>query len=280
MEDWYADWQNLEHPKHFDFRSTLDSPNLVRNYESFNDVRLLNERLDSGRDLVLLEVGCGTGEFYRYLRIRYPKVRYVGADISKPALERAREKYPEARFFLTAPDVKVQCLPEMMSLGRLPEIVYAKDVVHHQTRPFEFVRDLIECALEATIFRCRTRDVGKTELDPEVSCQYHYSGWMPYIVMNLEELINSIRSDASAAEIVVYRNHVVLGGQHNRYLPKDCYLKETGTAETAVGVFKRMDHPGRVSIEDRGDQNPHYTLGHKIKRALRRARRMLPRPLI
>lgn len=153
--------------------------------------------------------------------------------------------------------------------------MYAKDVVHHQLKPLGFVSDLIKVASEAVTFRCRTRDIGLTEWDPERSCQYHYDGWMPYIVTNLDELIDHIKSEAPRAEIVVYRNHIILGGQYNRYLPKDCYLKETGTAETAVGVFLSSESPGKITVQDRLDQNPRYTLdyklGHALKRAIRRS---------
>lgn len=61
--------------------------------------------------------------------------------------------------------------------------------------------------------RCRTREVGPTENDPELSCQYHYGGWMPYIVTNLDELLQHVRGLAPQSEIVVYRNHMILGGK-------------------------------------------------------------------
>ena len=267
---WYVDWQNPDHARHLDFRHSLDDRNLVRNYEAYNDVRLLKERLDPGRPLVLLEVGCATGEFYRYLRFQYPNVTYYGLDISEPAITRAKEKYPKANFFVTRPEVKISDILKELSLPEAPEVVYAKDVILHQTRPFEFLSDLVKIAAEALVIRCRTRDVGETELDPELSCQYHYDGWMPYIVMNLDELIAHIRKEAWQSEVVVYRNHVVLGGQNNRYLPKECYLKATGTAETAIGVFKKTDNAGKLVIEDHPDMNPKYTLDYRLKRYVRR----------
>ncbi len=271
VRKWYLDWQSAEHVELFDGRASLSSANLLRCYEAFNDVRILNERLDLNRELSLLEVGCATGEFYRYLRIRYPQVRYFGADISKPAIERAKEKYPQGPFFLVDPEAEVTTLAEKIGLRRAPAIVYAKDVVQHQTDPFGFVSELVRAASEMAVFRCRTRDRGKTVLDPEQSCQYHYGGWMPYIVLNLDELIEHIKGEWPRSEILVYRNHMVLGGQHNRYLPKDCYLREAGTAETAVGVFLRTDRPGYVSVTDRLDQNPRYTLDHLVRAGVRKA---------
>lgn len=55
--------------------------------------------------------------------------------------------------------------------------------------------------------------MGKTVLDPEQSCQYHYGGWMPYIVLNLDELIEHIKGEWPRSEILVCRNHMVLGGR-------------------------------------------------------------------
>jgi SAM-dependent methyltransferase len=272
---WYADWQHATHARHFDGRHDLDGKNLVRNYESLNDVRLLNERVERSRPLTLVEVGCATGEFYRYLRSRYPHVAYWGLDISEPAIGWARAKYPAARFFVTRPDARLpQVLPEL-GLAGAPDVVYAKDVLHHQTKPFEFLADVLSAAGEAAIIRCRTRDVGATELDPEKSCQYHYGGWMPYIVINLPELVGYASDAAPGAEIVVLRHHMVLGGQHGRFLTKECYLPETGTAETAIGVFKKTATPGRVTIEDRAAVVPRYTVGYRLRRGLGRLIRVL-----
>ncbi len=271
LDEWYADWQNAEHARRFDGRSALSDKNLARNYDSFNDVRLLVERLDPTRDLRLLEVGCATGEFFRYLRVRYPGIQYCGIDVSRSAVARAKEKYQTARFFVTDRDTTI--MDALLGLGVAGrwEVVYSKDVVHHQTRPLEFVSQLLAVTSEMLIMRVRTRDLGQTVTDPELSCQYHYKGWMPYIVINMQELLDHIRHTERGCEVVAYRNHMVLGGQHNRYLPKECYLAETGTAETAVGVFLKTDRPGRVVVEDRRDQDVRYPLGYRLKQLAARA---------
>ena len=63
---------------------------------------------------------------------------------------------------------------------------------------------------------------------------------------------------------------MILGGRNDRFLPKECYLPETRTAETAVGVFKKTASPGRVTIEDRPDGNPRYTMRYQLRRGLHR----------
>src|SRR5437867_4995435 len=131
VDRWYADWQSGDHVKHFDYRHALSATNLVRNYESLNDVRLLNERIERSCPLSLLEVGCATGEFYRYLRLTRPTARYVGIDVSRPAIARAREKYPVATFLTVDADARIG---DALATGGAPpthDVVYTKDVVHH-----------------------------------------------------------------------------------------------------------------------------------------------------
>lgn len=263
---WYADWQNPEHATQFDFRSSLRIKDLQRSYESLNDVCLLNERVEENRPVSLLEMGCATGEFYRYLKFKHPNISYYGVDVSKPVIARAKEKYPETPFFVVDPSNRVSSQIERLPIPPHPEIVYAKDVLHHQIDPFGFLSELLDIASEAVILRCRTRDIGETVLDPALSCQYHYDGWMPYIVINLQELVDHVRRQAASCEVVVYRSHMVLGGQHNRYLPKDCYLPETGTAETAVGVFKKTGQPRKVTVGDRKDPAFRFTLSYRLRR--------------
>jgi len=268
---WYDDWQHAQHAISFDRRSGLSARNLARNYEGFNDVRLLRERLDSSRAIRLLEVGCATGEFSRYLRIRYPQVRYLGIDISQAAIARAKAKYPSQQFFAVHPAGPLQESLRTVGIEAPVEFVYAKDVIHHQTQPLSLLEQLMACATDAVIIRTRTRDVGSTEWDPERSCQYHYEGWMPYLVLNLQELIDHIMRLLPASELVIYRHHMLLGGQYNRFLSKAMYLKETGTAETAVGIFKQTTHPGLVTLTDRPDETPRYTWDYTLKHAARQA---------
>lgn len=268
---WYADWQRPEHAEHFDARSRLDARNLVRNYEAFNDVRLLKERLDPSRAADLLEVGCATGEFSRYVRLRFPRLRYAGLDISSPAVARAKSKYPQTAFFVVEAGRPLAESLQAVGAPAAPAIVYSKDVMPHQVEPLAFLSGLIRQASEAVIVRCRTRDVGETERDPERSCQYHYGGWMPYIVLNLQELIEHILAEAPGSEVIVYRHHMVLGGWNNRFVPKALYLEETGTAETAVGLFKTTDHPGRVTVQDRADGAFTGTWDYRIRRLAQKA---------
>ena len=46
----------------------------------------------------VLDVGCGFGDFYGYLRERGIQTDYTGVDVNADFIAIAREKYPEARF--------------------------------------------------------------------------------------------------------------------------------------------------------------------------------------
>ncbi len=269
VSPWYSDWQNLLHAQVYDSRSGLSNGALVRNLESFNETRLLNEHLANHPSGTLLEVGCATGELYRYLKIRHPRVSYIGVDISRPAIARAQQKYPEARFFLADPRRALRETWGSLGVAQPPEVVYSRDVLHHQTDPFGFFTQLLGLATQALILRTRTRDQGETVTDPEMSCQYHYDGWMPYIVINLQELIDQARKQVPQGELVIYRDHRILGGRENRFLPRECYLPDTGTAETAAAVFLKGNHPGRVRLEDRKEIGPPCSAGAKLKSAAR-----------
>lgn len=46
----------------------------------------------------VLDFGCGTGDFYRFLQRRGINVQYTGIDINENFIAMAREKYPECTF--------------------------------------------------------------------------------------------------------------------------------------------------------------------------------------
>ncbi len=241
----YDAWQKEGHVELFDIWSRAPLSVLRDRFERCNEVKLLNAALgDRTAAFSLLEVGCATGMFSRYFSARYPKASYIGCDISKVAIERAQEKYPNpGRFVLTGEDLKDVA-------GMKPDVVFCRDVILHQPEPFMFLRRLYDLAQKLVILRLRTRDVGATELDPEKSCQLNYGIWAPYMVLNCQELLMEIKQFSPLPErIRLAKHYMVLGGQHARYLPKDCYLKETGTAESAL-LIERGVGGGPCIVED------------------------------
>lgn len=47
---------------------------------------------------LVLDVGCGFGDLYRYLADHYERIGYTGIDINPRYIQRARELYPDAKF--------------------------------------------------------------------------------------------------------------------------------------------------------------------------------------
>lgn len=46
----------------------------------------------------VLDVGCGVGDLYEFLRLEDSRIAYRGVDLSEAMVARAREKYPEGHF--------------------------------------------------------------------------------------------------------------------------------------------------------------------------------------
>ena len=230
----YDAWKSAAHVEHFDLWSRVPLFVLQDRYERFNEVRLLEAYLQAASlPCSLLEVGCATGEFYRYLKSRHPNVRYTGCDISEVAINQARAKFQgEASFILTDED-----LGAVASIK--PDVVFCRDVILHQPDPYTFLQRLYAIAGKLLILRLRTRDVGLTETDPQKSCQLNYGQWAPYMILNCKELLDALQQlSPRPNKVVLQKHYMVLGGYHLRYLPKDCYLDETKTAESALLVEK------------------------------------------
>jgi len=59
---------------------------------------------------------------------------------------------------------------------------------------------------------------------------------MPYIVLNIDELINFLKKLKIVKSIEINRSYEVLGGNVKRLLPKDLYFKSAGGAETTIEI--------------------------------------------
>jgi ubiquinone/menaquinone biosynthesis C-methylase UbiE len=252
----YAAWKDEAHAVHFDGLRYIPTPLLVRRWEGFNEVRLLGELLRREPTLTVLEIGCATGEMFRYVSRRHPRATYIGTDISEPAINRAKEKFgARGRFILTD--------PSLATLDDLkPDIVFCRDVLQHQTEPWTFLRRLYGLAGKALVMRIRTRDKGATEYNAELSCQYHAGSWVPFIMVNVDELVETLSTSFTPppSRIALVKDYIVLGGHHGRFVPKDCYDVATGTAETAMLVEKSRGD-GRapnveISARADGEQTP------------------------
>lgn len=234
-------WESGGHVSHFSVRDSYSNSRLIKHCDQFNECKLFRTLVGTQGCLTVLDVGCATGGFYRYFRNVWPALEYKGLDISKSATDYARGLYPSGNFSAFNGDLK--SVPDAES-----DIVFARDVVHHQANPCELLGDLYHIAKKYLILRMRTREEGATVFDVAQSCQYAYGHWVPYIVFNTSELVDTLQSfRPSPASIILRRHPTILGGQSGRYLPKELYYPETGTAETALLIEKGKDTKGNGS---------------------------------
>ena len=271
----YQAWYKPIHAEFFDVWSNLSLRALRKTYESFNEVYLFKKYQPLIKEPEFLEIGCATGELYRYMKAYFPRMEYYGFDISEPAIFRAKEKYRNGNFFICNED-----LSNIHNHCKSPAVLFARDVVLHQPEPFDFLTKLISIPNEAIILRVRTRDQGKSILDPKISCQWHHQEWVPYMILNIDEVINTIKKSVAFSSLHILKNYQQLGGWNSRFLPKDCYYPETGTAETAIFIkltSEKVSNP-IIEIESRLDSKSNLTvfercvgfLNRRFKAMLRR----------
>jgi len=214
----------------------------------------------------VMDVGCATGRFYRFFKETFQGAHYQGFDISRVAIDYAKKLYPEAVFSLFDGD------PTDVA-GSSPDLLFCRDVLHHQPDPKAFLAQLYQAAGKYLILRVRTREVGPTEFDRDKSCQYTYDNWVPYIVFNTTELTDLLSSySPRPARIDIIRHPDVLGGQLNRYLPKELYYPDTGTAETSILIEKGLE--GKTSEPKISSEARRELRGQELSPLIRLAKRL------
>ena len=226
----YVGWDTNEHLNEFNFWNNLSNYEFNFRWGSFRENQILIEKLK--KEDTLLEVGCATGTTVRWLKNNniLKSINYLGVDLSDTAIKKAEYLYPNSEF------QKVDVGP-LKDYYNKYDYVFSRDTVMHQQNPFQFLEELIKCAKKSVILRIRTRDNGKTDFNFEDNCQLHYDKfWMPYIVLNIDELIKFLKKLKIVKSIEINRSYEVLGGNVKRLLPKDLYFKSAGGAETTMEI--------------------------------------------
>lgn len=233
LKNAYEGWGTESHRKTFDVWNKKTDFDFMYSYGCFAEQIYLQEAMQKLEDPSILDVGCATGTTYRFLKNvnKSGKFKYTGIDLSQPAINRARGLYENIDFRTKEHENILEFV------GRRFDIVYSRDTILHQVHPYDFLKQLLDAAGQFLIVRLRTRDHGATVTDVEISCQMHYDNfWMPYIVLNIDELIDFLKNYPRTSKITLNRSYEVLGGQNFRFLPKELYLTKTGGAETSVIV--------------------------------------------
>lgn len=235
----FIGWNTVSHMNTFNFWNSYSNRTFNFSYGNFQENRFLIETLKNNEVKSVVDIGCATGTTYRLLKnnFKYNDFIYKGFDISEVAIQQAFSIYKKELFFSSNKyDFKDLKIGER-------DIIFSRDTVLHQEEPLSFLEKLIKYSSRYLILRLRTRDEGKTIWDVNQSCQMHYDRyWMPYIVINIDELIDFIINIRKPAFIKINKSYEILGGNNYRFLPKDLYFSNTGGSETSMLIdFKNTN---------------------------------------
>jgi SAM-dependent methyltransferase len=258
----YAHWDSEDHVMTFEMPTRLDRWTWIWHWNQFNYTKLARLILPSVASIT--EVGCATGEYIRFLRKIGYRGDYVGYDVSRPAIGRARKKLPKEKFLAVEPE-----FPDY----EVADLVIAIDVGLHQPDPFQFHERLFSRAKKFLLLKERTTDTCPTSKDWKESCAWGSSNWVPWMVLNIQDVLRFWRKLA-AKQVVVARNYHPLAGLGLRYLPKYLYPETAKTAATSILVSKDV----KVLNGDFAvflDQPEHSTPKPTFLRAIGLARRVM-----
>ena len=251
-----AAWEKEEHAKRFGRAITLQNEfKFLLEFRPSLAARCLNfvSNVAQGSVISVLDIGCAAGDYYAYLTCQRAsrKLKYEGVDISRVAIAAANRYYQTDRFQVIDGDEDLE--------AKTGDIVLSVDVLQHHPMPIDNLVQILKCAKQYLVVKLRTRDNGETVLDPERSCQRIFGEWVPFIVINTSELYRSILSSVPVpVRISSFKEYRMFAGSGPRFLPKELYLEESGTAVTTLIIEKR----------DPGQQNEiseyHYTSSESI----------------
>ena len=89
-----------------------------------------------GKDI--LDVGCGLGDLYGWLKSRFKSFNYTGVDITSSMIDEASKSYPDAEF-------KVQNINEIETAEPLYDLVFASGIFNRKIADHEaFVKETIK----------------------------------------------------------------------------------------------------------------------------------------
>jgi SAM-dependent methyltransferase len=103
----------------------------------------------------VLDVGCGLGDLYGYLRTTGVPVDYTGYDITPGLLQAARLRFPEGRFI----ERNVVSIPDSEVLASFDFVIASGIFYLRQAEPDAYLRDTV-----ARLFRLARRGVAFNSL--------------------------------------------------------------------------------------------------------------------
>ena len=141
----------------------------------------------------VLDVGCASGGFFNIMRTLEPAIDYTGIDIAKPAVDLARQRYPEARFEVTSG----MAMP--FDDGTF-DLVHCTSVLNNEPRYPELWREMYRVANRFVLADMRLlKDIGGLESAQNSSYTIQFEGQdqeavVPYVVSDADEVISYLLS--------------------------------------------------------------------------------------
>jgi SAM-dependent methyltransferase len=117
----------------------------------------------------VLDVGCGLGDLYGWLRGNKLRVRYTGVDITPRMVERGRKRFPRVRFDIC------DLLDPTCRLAPHDYVLSSGIFTHSGASAFEFLRAMVhrmfDLSKQAVAFNClsgwaKEREPGEFHADP------------------------------------------------------------------------------------------------------------------
>ncbi len=245
---YFKGWNTKNHFDKFNPWSNYSNSFFNFTFGSFYENKIIIDILTKNKNFTVLDVGCASGYLLRFIKknvLNFNLDNYYGVDLSKSAIDFAKNKYGKNNFELL--DNENLDIKKNNSYN----VVYSRDTILHQMQPIQFIEKLISLSTNYVVVRLRTRDKGKTEYSCDNSCQMHYDKyWMPYIVINSNELLELFKKNSFVKKMFINKSHMVLGGQNYRFLPKELFFSETGGAETTIilELDKSKENKGKLQV--------------------------------
>ena len=249
LSDSHKGWNTPEHLNLFNTWNQQNFLDFAKTYGSFEENKYLIKTMQEYREIAnrvprVLDVGCATGTTLRYLKqnFKIKDINYLGLDVSSTAIKEAQRLH--GKYFKHVDQDWSKNIEKF-------DVTYSRDTVMHQEDPYSYFDNLLNISEEYLILRLRTRDTGKTDFDTNTNCQAHYSEfWMPYIVLNIEELCEFLKSKQCIKEVTINRSYDILGGHNRRFLPKELYFSDAGGSETSILIkFDRKNPIDNINFK-------------------------------
>jgi hypothetical protein len=232
-ESAYASWVKPNHLRAFsDYTYDLPLFARKRNRQIYSSIGRCLEVVIPYCDEIV-EIGVGGGRSYSYLddlsnRVDARRYKYTGYDLSRQCVEFCKRQYGD--FFHLSNAVGTQY--------QKADLVYFFDVMVHSHDPLEFLDAAAVAAKRYLCFQTPTRDLGSTEYDPDKSCRLENGSWIPWIVFNVSELVLEIQK-RGFHKILLIKDYKKFAGNAPRFLPKEFFESDVGSARTAVLAIRK-----------------------------------------